>query len=60
MGLENVCCILYYSTSLFVVLLVYGKKIKNFLISKDRFYTRWFYNFRSRSRGYRIVPNTEI
>jgi hypothetical protein len=60
MELANVCCIAYYSTSLFVVLIIYGKKIKNFLTSKKRFYVRWFYNFRNRSKGYKPVPNYEI
>ena len=60
MTIADTCCILYYSTSLFVVILIYGKKIKNFLLSKNRFYMRWFYNFRSRSKGYRLVPNEEI
>lgn len=60
MDLASGCCIAYYSTSLFIVLLIYGKRIKKFFTSKKRFYMRWFYNFRSRRRGYRLVPTEEI
>jgi len=60
MTLADTCCVIYYSTSIFVVLLVYGKKIKNFFTSKNRFYMKWYYNFRSKYRGYRLVPNNEI
>ena len=60
MGLEKACCIAYYSTSLFVILIIYGKKIKKFLTSKNRFYIRWYYNCRSRYRGYSRIPNEEI
>lgn len=60
MDLASGCCIAYYSTSLFVVLLIYGKRIKKFFTSKKRFYMRWFYNFRSRRRGYKLVPTKEI
>lgn len=60
MDLASGCCIAYYSTSLFVVLLIYGKRIKKFFTSKKRFYMRWFYNFRSRRRGYKLVPTEEI
>ena len=60
MTLDKVLIVLYYSSSCFVLILVYGKKIKNFLTSKKRFYMRWFYNCRSRYRGYKLVPNQEI
>lgn len=60
MTLANTCCIIYYSSSIFVIFIIYGKKIKNFLTSKNRFYMRWFYNCRSRYRGYRVVPNYEL
>ena len=60
MDLASGCCAAYYSTSLLVLILIYGKRIKKFFTSKKRFYMRWFYNYRSRSKGYRLVPNHEI
>ena len=59
MAIHHLCSIAYYGLNILTIIVLYGKKIKNYILSKDRFYFRIYYNIRNRIKGYRPVPTSE-